>query len=516
MSLAGDVSRRVPTGRRSLDGVRIHVTLWACCLVYLVAFAAVLLLDRLGMSVGTGAGLLIALLAVFVLFLSWQGRTMTGATFFYSGRVPGAAAIGASSVSDWTGGAVLAALLALSVQDRLALAFAIPVAIVMHGIAIAPVMQRSGVVTVPGLLAWRTGTQRTGLLALIVLLPVLGLLAFVEARIVVSILTNLSGFGTGTVAIAVLALAVIPALGGGWLAVGLVNLVLAICAVAGLLLPSLALAFVSPELLPPLVVDSVSLLPDIGEASLGVSPLLAGIVLTAGFAALPVALSRAALTIHPTAAMQASSWMALIVFLVMAALPLSLLLLGDGAATERLSARPLLAMLPALAVLLLAFNSLSACLFVAATSVVRALRRTQRRDPSERSMASIRMLVLAFALFCGSAVQLSPSRELADNLPPLLLALSLAAGGLFAPLMAVGWVSRLSWVAYSGAIVFGALTVGISAGLGGSGNASILHGGAIGLVVSVACIAVGRMLPTVTGRTPLDPRLALLRRPDGA
>ncbi len=516
MSLAGDVSRRVPTGRRSLDGVRIHVTSWICCLVFLAAFAAMLLLDRLGMPVGTATGLMIALLAGFVLFLSWQGRTMTGATFFYSGRVPGAAAVGVSSVSDWTGGAVLAAMLALSVQDRLALAFAIPVAIVIHGVAIAPVMQRSGVVTVPGLLAWRTGTQRTGLLALIVLLPVLGLLAFAEARIVVLILTHLSGFGTGTIAIAVLALAVVPALGGGWLAVGTVNLVLAVCAMSGLLLPSLALAFVSPDLLPPLAVDAVSLLPVIANSTLGVSPILAGIVLTAGFAALPIALSRAALTIHPTAAMQASSWMALVVFLVMTALPLSLLLLVDGAGSERLGARPLLAMLPALALLLLAFNSLSACLFVAATSVVRALRRTQRKDPSERSMASIRMLVLAFALFCGSAVKLSPSVELADNVPPLLLALSLAAGGLFAPLMAVGWVSRLSWVAYSAAIVSGALAVGISAGLGGSSSVSILHGGAIGLVVSIVCIMAGRMVPTLTGRTPLDPRLAILRTPDGA
>ncbi len=516
MSLSGDVSRCVPTGRRSVDSTRVHVTTWVCCVTFLAAYAVVLLLERLGTPIGTAIGLLIALLAGFVVLLSWQGRTMTAGSFFYSDRMPGSASVGLSSVGDWTGGAVLVALLALSVQDRLALAFAIPAAIVTHGAAIAPVMQRSGVVTVPGLLAWRTGTQRTGLLALIVLLPVLGLLAFAEARIAVSILANLSGFGVGTLAIAVLALAVVPALGGGWLALGFVNLVLGMCAIAGLLVPSLALAFMAPDLLPPVAIAPLAMLPDTGMQALGVSPVVAGIVVTAGLAALPIAVSRAALTIHPTAAMQASSWMALVVFLVMAALPLSLFLLGDGAAQDRLSSRPLLAMLPMLALLLLAFNSLSACLFVAATSVVRALRRTQRRDPSERSMASIRLLVLAFALFCGSAVRLSPSDTLADNVPVLLLAISLAAGGLFAPLVAVGWVSRLSWVAYSSAIVFGALAVGLTAGLGGSSPASIVTGGLVGLGVSAACIAVGRFWPERAKRTVLDPRLGMLRMPDGA
>lgn len=523
MSLSSEVSRKVTTGPRRINPGHLLAFGWFMTALFALIVAISMLLRRLGLDPTTATALLVTLSIIAVFAAGWFGRTMSANTFFTMNRTTPSSLVGLSGFTDWCGGAILAVLFAFGATGRVTLTLAISTGLVLQAAVLAPIMQRPGVVTLPGLFAWRTSTQSTGMAALITTLATLFMLALAEAFVGIAMVETITKFDRETITIIFVALAVVPTLAGGWMALLLINLTFGLIILFALLAPATALALLPSTWLAhdPLLKDAlVVTLPVAQEFTLGdggvFDTLLAFIIFATGLASLPVGLSRLALNINGTTATESVGWSALATFLALASLPVAALafVVPGSNAAQAAQAHPLLGALSILALLLAAYNALAATLFMASTSVIRALRRTQRKNPSERSMASIRMLTLALglAVIAFTRHTTEPAIDLAG--PFWLAGLCFAASGLFVPLVAAGWISHIPWPAYASALIIGPLVIGLVM-LSGP-DAPLLQAAFLGQVLSFVCIATGKFVPALLGRKSSDPNLSTLRRPQGS
>jgi Na+/proline symporter len=523
MSLASEVARKVAPTTRKVEPKRILAIGWGGAVLFALAVGVSLLLRRLGLEPATATVLLSGLVIATIIAAAWFGRTLTSSIFFTIERETPPPLIGLSAFTDWCSGAVLAALLALTLTGKTTLAAAIAAGLVIQAAVFAPLMQRPGIVTVPGLFTWRTGARRTGLAALVTVCSALAMFAVAEAFVAIAMAQALTGLDRATLAFAIVALAALPTFSGGWLALLITNLIFTLTVLFTLLTPAIAMAFLPESALAadPLLEEMyVAVLPIARTFSFDAenvwSKLVTFVVLTTGLAAMPVGLSRLALNVNSTAAAQSVGWASLAVFLALASLPVAAFAFSmEGSSAARsIEAQPLVGVLPIFALLLAAFNALAATLYIFSTSIIRALRRTQRRDPSERSMASIRMLTIAMGLFLVSYLRGAEQAPIDLAGPYWIAGISLAASGLFVPLVAAGWISRVPWFAHASALLVGPLVVGLA--IFGVVDGPLLQTAFFGQILSAACILTGKFAPAILGRKPIDSRLSILRRPQGS
>ena len=174
-----------------------------------------------------------------------------------------------------------------------------------------------------------------------------------------------------------------------------------------------------------------------------------------GVSTLPQVLSRLATSAHPVEAVESLGWLALTVFVLCSALPLSLGLVSSTPSSQELAtlleSQPVLHMLPYFALLFAALNGLAVTLFALAGALARAFGRYRKLDPGERSLFFSRWLIIVFALFLITL----PESLIPDSSPLLVSAIVLAAGSLFAPLFATVWIPSIQSTTVSSAMLAG-------------------------------------------------------------
>ena len=461
--------------RAGVDAASVMSGAWTVAIGFAGLCIALFLLDRLGVASPLLGLFLVAAAILVVALATLQGRTMTGEAFFHARRAAGAPLTGVSGIADVTGGAFLALYFTLPDGPRALLAPALMAGVAAQAFLFATAFQHAGVATVPGFFAWRAARQTPGLLALPVVMTIGVCLAFAEVDVAVRAGVSLTGYEAPTVLALVLLLALVPIVGGGWQSLVLANIGLALCAlmasVGPALLTGLAPGLATAPLLretqgvAPLVFEASGFLPPGGSGSLPV--LLAFAFITfLGAAALPGAIGRFSLQSNALCAINGAGFTVLAQFLLVSAIPLSLALTvagpgDDGGAADALARttrqHPALTLLPRAALLFLAFNALAATLLWTCAALVRAVRRSRRRDPGERSMVPTRALAVGFAAILWA---FAPDMPLVPA-DLFLLALALSASGLFAPLVAAAWSSRVPNAMLGLAIVAGPVPVAL-------------------------------------------------------
>ncbi len=535
MSLAD----HIPVDRRSIGSSRIVNILWLTGLAFVAGIFLMVLLQRLGAPLVVALGIVLVFSLVGVVTLSWIGRTMTSSLYFFAGRLAGVAPNGLGSTTDWISGAFLMTFFALPLSGKLVLAPAVMLAILMQATLFANVFHRSSVSSPPGFLGWRYQNRFTGPVALAVTCSILVLLIFAEFEVARLLLATITDLPLERAGLIVAVLVALPALFGGWLALMIVNSVLALWMLIAVLSPAIATGFFpdflrtglelgrSTQTFAPLNFNEVDLFGlTTGGGISTFTAVTTMLVLAAGFSVMPHTLSRIALLSRPVATIESLGWCALGGFLLFSALPLSIGLIGTDPASDELAAllksQPVLHMMPYIALLFAAFNALSATLFAFSSAIVRALRRTARLDPGEQSIFSTRFLacLCAFGLVYVSQGQNLNASKL------LILAVSLSAATLFMPMVAAAWISSLPRWAALLAMLTGALAFGIFSGAQFPGSDFLntsglvasklapLQAGALGMIANLAVLVAARGFSIISKNTPSDSSLALIRRVD--
>ena len=522
--------------RAGVDAGSVFTLAWMAAVAFFVAAVALFLLDRLGVGARLLGTMVVTVGALFVVLGALRGRTMTGAAFFHARRSAGVPLTGISGMADVTGGAFLALFFVLPDAGRAILVPAVLAGVATGAFAFATAFQHARVATVPGFLAWRAGRQTPGLLTLPTVLSIAVCLGVAELRVGVTAGASLTGYDEATVMAGLLVMALLPVLVGGWQALVLANMALVLCALIATVGPA-ALTGLAPGLATaPLLRETealaaISFQPSlfVPAASLGEPGVLVALafIVFLGTASLPGAVGRYSLQPSGLAVLHGTGFTVLAQFLVLSALPLSLALAVSGGVTapqavdslaEATRQHPALTILPRTGLLFLSFNALSATLLWSAAALVRAVRRSRRRDPGERSMVPTRGLAVAFALalpVVSGWLPLAP----ADL---FIAALALSAAGLFVPLLATSWMKRLPNWALGLAVLVGPLPVALALAphLGlppplpalRFGLASAVAGG---LCAGLAVILAG-MGTALARRGRIDPPAADLRDPERA
>ncbi|MEP1206517.1 MAG: hypothetical protein ABJM29_02915 [Rhizobiaceae bacterium] len=464
------LSTPTPNESRSFQRSNAVTLFWLALLSFVAALVIFLLLQRLGLPTEIVIGaIIIGSISVFV-GLAWISRTMTSSLFFHANRTLGPLTSGLGSMTDILPGSMLILMFSTHLAGKMALATGLALGVLLQGALFSAAFQKSGVSSLPGYFAWRLQRQTTGYLALIAVFAILAMLALAEFQIAISIVQVLTGLPPELTVWIIVLLAVLPSVFGGWTGLLLVNATLAIWALVCTLAPATAVGFfaqilrptVNPDVLgAPL--DALSLAPSIvlfgpdGAAS-AATLVVTVLAIAAGTSILPQALSRISTNNGDVEAIESVGWLALTIFLMLSALPLSLGLVVSAPTSVNLASvldnQPVLQILPYFVILFAALNALAATLFNAASSVVRASSRLRRLDPGEQSVFSTRLGVLLLAgILLKWPVSLTPSPE-----QLLTAALMIGAGGLFVPMVVSTWFGALSAWAMSASILGGTIT----------------------------------------------------------
>ena len=510
---------------------RLAAMLWISGAVLFVLLLAATLFGRLGLPLALIAfGLLLAA-AVAIVVLGWFGRTMTSVHYFFAERTVPSAASGFSGGADWAGGAFILIFMSLDTFDRTVMAPAVMFGIFLTAILFASAFFRSGVSTLPGYFSWRFPRAGAGFLSIPIVSAIL--LAFVVAEFAVArdVLALLIPAPLENITWAVLLLAVIPVLLGGWLSLLFANLALILAVMVCVLVPTLLIGG-APGLLQSdgTLSGSIADLPIVseltasqtGSTDLG-SVFTLMLVLSAGFSVLPHALSRLALVDRPVAASEHVGWAALFVFVLISTTPLSFgLIMGqDELKLELLASQPVLHVMPYIALLLLSYNGLAATLMAFSAGLVRGVQRSRSLDPGERSMVGTRLVAILVASSIGALLA-------TDSLPIIALfigALCLGAAALFVPLVSAIWLSRIPSIAYSLSIAvgtgfyFGTIYVFCVADAPAPLLQTVLNltiaqmtnAAAIGMIAAAVALVLAMLLGRLKPELVKDPMLAVVR-----
>lgn len=461
------LGERIPDESTLIQQRNATTLYWAALFSFLGAFFVFLLLQRLGLPAEIVIGSVLVMTVVLCVCLAWISRTMTSRMFFFANRALGPFTSGLGSATDFLSGSLLILLFSVSLTSKMLLATALLLGVLLHATCFSANIQRAGVLSLPGFFAWRIGSKFSGYLVLPLVTVILMALAMAEFQVAGALLQVMTGLTTQQTVWIVMLLAVLPSVFGGWTGLLLVNAALAIWMLICALVPASATGFFPSLLQSDQATDAVDT--PLQILTLAESPLLfaAGtstswqvlsvLVLAAGFSVLPHALSRLSSNSRPIDAIESVGWLALVCFLMLSALPLSVGLIVADPTSERLSIllqnQPILQMLPYFIILFAALNCLSATIFTSAASIVRATNRLRNIDPGEQSVFLTRLMVLMLAvgLIAWPAELTLPTDEL------LVGALMLGAGGLFIPLIAGIWIGSISNWALNASIALGAL-----------------------------------------------------------
>lgn len=461
------LGERLPDESTLINQHHATTLFWVVLFGFLGAFVVFLLLQRLGLPTQIVIGSVLVMSVVLFVCLAWISRTMTSRMFFFANRALGPFTSGLGSSTDFLSGSLLILLFSVSLTGKMILTTALLLGVLFHATCFSANIQRAGVLSLPGFFAWRIGSKFSGYLVLPVVTVILLALAMAEFQVAGALLQVMTGLTAQQTIWIVMLLAVLPSVFGGWTGLLLVNASLTIWILICALVPAAAVGFL-PALLSseqavelvdtPLQILSLAQSPLLfGEASSTSWLVLTMLVLAAGFSVLPHALSRLSSNSKPNDAIESVGWLALMCFLMLSALPLSVGLIVGNPTSPELSAllqnQPILQMLPYFVILFAALNCLAATIFTTAASIVRATNRLRNIDPGEQSVFLTRLtvLVLAVGLIAWPVDSIPTTEEL------LVGALSLSAGALFLPLLAGIWIGHISNWALNAAIALGAV-----------------------------------------------------------
>ncbi len=522
----------LPTSRRSLDVNSISGILWIFGLGFAGVITLLLLLQRLGLPMVYVVGITSITTVISGVILSWLGRTMTSSLFFFANKSAGASHLGIGGATDWIGGTFLIIFFSIPLVSKMILSTSLILGLILFAALFANAFWRSGVLTLPGFIAWRSRSQLAGHLSLIVVIGILGCFILSEFQIARDSLVILGGveFQTGTWL--VLALALLPSLSGGWFALMIANAVLAIWMLICVLLPAVVTGFVPQVLAGNLLLDqNIGTLPALtlesvqaGNPLLLESNQLAGsapglfatiFVLAAGFSVVPQALSRVALNIRAVDALESVAWSALCLFLIISALPLSIGLISITPSSSSLSvlleSQPVLHTLPYFALLFSSMNALAVVLFSISNTIVRGIRRSRKLDPGEQSIFSTRLI----SIIIGVSIINIPSEIIPPPDQLMIWALVVGAGCLFIPMAAGAWISNLPRYCLAITVLCGAaatITLLIERIEGVPHNPIIASGA--GIVCGTIIVLISRLYSALRTGRPRDPLQYQLRDPE--
>ena len=502
---------RIPETARTIGRESSITLFWSAFFAFCGALVVFMLLQRLGLPAEIVMGAIIAMTICLFFWLSWISRTMTSGLFFYANRALGPFTSGLGSTTDLMSGTLLIVLFSSGLAGKMVLATGLLLGVLFQATLFSQAFQRSGVSTLPGFFAWRCRSQLTGYLALAAVIGLLLQLALAEFRIAENMLRLLTGVSSQQTAWIVLILAVLPSVFGGWSGLLLVNATLVVWMLICTLVPAAATGFFDGLLqsslqsdfvgapLDPLLLVPTTLFPGAGSSA----PLiLIGIItLAAGFSVLPHSLSRLATNGRAIEAIESVGWLALTLFLMLSALPLSVGLIMATPTSSKLAVllqtQPVIQMLPYFVILFAALNGLAATLFAASSSIVRAASRLRNLDPGEQSVFSTRfgVVLLAVAMIVWPPLYTPAPEQL------LIGALMLGAGGLFVPLIAAAWVTAFSTWALGLSIVAGTAVTGML--MTPTGLALIQHpilSGALGALAATLVLVGDRLIALILKR----------------
>lgn len=520
------LTNRIPGEFRAVDQSKANAVLWITSLCLIAAIIVFLLLQRLGLPTSVVIGAICAMTFSLLIILSWISRTMTSSAFFFANRALGSFTAGIGGTSDIVSGALLVVMFSAALTGKMVLATAVSLAIVFQAALFSATFQRSGVSGLPGFFAWRARSQMAGYVALFPVALILAVLALAELQIAANIAGKIAGISVDHAIILILILAVLPSLFGGWLGLLLINATLVVWMIVCAIAPAIATGFFSPFLRAAMELDfvgtplpvvetfpSMSFFESLHTSTAGF--LLATIlVLATGLSVLPHALSRLSTCARPIEALESSGWGALVIFLILGALPLSVGLIVSAPTSSVLAvllqSQPVLQMLPFFVILFAAYNALSATIFAAASAIARAANRFRNRDPGEQSVFSTRLcigLIAVGLLVLPKYLTFSPDWLLVNGL-------ALAAGSLFVPLIASIWAGPLSSWSLSLSIGAGSVVslISLSPWIIFPMQSPVLAGW-LGALTGLIVIAVDRMLRTARRQTvERDPIAQSLRQ----
>lgn len=529
MSLAD----RIPSSLKPVSTARMILILWFAGAAFLGALFVLVALQRLGLTANIAHPISAAFFVVCLLVASWAGRTVNAPLFFFAERSGNSAALGVGGASVWVGGAFILLFFGLSGAERMTLGISALLAIALYGLIFAGPMRASMVASLPGVLAWRHQAREAALAVLPVCLVVMALMAVAEQAIATQFLALLSGVDEKKAAWIVAALAIMPALLGGWLALMIVNAVLGVWILIALLGPATVIGFATDwfahvgdaaelgQLLPLLIPPESELLAGSDAMFLPI----ALIVLATGLASLPQSLARAALAKRRVAAIENAAWSALTIFLIFSAISLSIGLIiqtpDPSVQAGFLRQQIALNILPYAAILFAAFNGLSISIWVLVSTLVRTLRRGRVVEPGGGSMFTIRVLLVASTLPLAAW----PDLTTMDTSGLLLSAIALSSAGLFVPMTATFWIARAGrFPTIASALTGGGVTgvlllldavqMEVGAGVSSQITAPVMAG-AIGLCLSAA-VMIGCILLRPSAKEAREAALIKLGSPDDA
>ena len=355
--------------------------------------------------------------------------------------------------------------IALGGLSGLALVAAVIAGGVLARRVVAPALGRTGASTLPGAIRERFGGA-AGFISALAAVVALQLLAAAEARFLAEIIRQTVGVAPETAAALVLALMVITVLAGGGRAVAVLAVALVPAIALGYLVGPAAAAWQRGEFpLPWLPLFGSEAFAGPSRMAAPVTAVLA-ILLVAGLAALP---SLAAPRVVPARKGKARRWLLLVAAVLLAApaYPLQGRLAGIDAAAApaalvlNFAAYAGLGAVPALllAGALVAAAALALALGLAALGSIVAedlyARLVERQAPLGR-----RAFVGRAAMLFGSVLAVALPGD-----PALLATLALSAAAAAAPVVVVGWAAEVDCNAATAGLIAGALVVALDAGL---------------------------------------------------
>ncbi|EFL87879.1 hypothetical protein [Ahrensia sp. R2A130] len=491
-------NRELNTSRRAL------VVQWFSGAAFLAAILVLMLLDRLGLPLGTGLSVLSVALALLVIIIVLAGTTLSSPLFFFAGRKLDPSVLGIGGASDFVGAAFLLAVLGMPSGQQSVLVAALVTGMVVQAVLFVPIFQRAQMATLTGFMGVRArgvGEARVvALMTMVISGSVLAAMSVAEYGALQSLFDALQAsvppLRSDNVRYGLIAIVVAAPVLGGWRALAVVNGALVMVVVLCLLVPAVATGFfegwlgaLAPKSGTVALVDHSWTAVSMSGPDRGMNyaeGLLAWLLASLGFAAMPHALARTALNPSPLRAQECRAWSGLVIFLMLSAVALSLGLLGTRPVWPDLAAllrqQPVLAALPVIGLVLLALNALAVTLFVLAGSLARTLRRARNLDPGLRSMFATRCLIIALL----AALLFLPDLR---TVPPELalgVALVLAASGLFVPLFATIWLSTVPPFAASAAGLAGAGLATFMLVFFASSPMGLVTSGAAGLALTTA------------------------------
>ncbi len=355
--------------------------------------------------------------------------------------------------------------IALGGLSGLALVAAVIAGGVLARRVVAPALGRTGASTLPGAIRERFGGA-AGFISALAAVVALQLLAAAEARFLAEIIRQTVGVAPETAAALVLALMVITVLAGGGRAVAVLAVALVPAIALGYLVGPAAAAWQRGEFpLPWLPLFGSEAFAGPSRMAAPVTAVLA-ILLVAGLAALP---SLAAPRVVPARKGKARRWLLLVAAVLLAAPAYALQgrLAGIDAAAApaalvlNFAAYAGLGAVPALllAGALVAAAALALALGLAALGSIVAedlyVRLVERQAPLGR-----RAFVGRAAMLFGSVLAVALPGD-----PALLATLALSAAAAAAPVVVVGWAAEVDCNAATAGLIAGALVVALDAGL---------------------------------------------------